>query len=449
MFKKIELTNYQSFNNITLDLTGPRNKALTHAVIYGENGSGKTNLMSSISFLKNSIHTMLLNDVRNQVKRTTYTTDRNASSNQSEILIGYSKNQGDIRSLSKPLRMIDTDEPMTLRFLFEMDGSEGEYMLNFDERGLVIDESLRYRVNKRTGNYFHIQSSGDGPNMNFGNTLFRDSRYRASVEDIIRMYWGKHTLLSIFKSEYHTKNPEFMDQAIKSELGDIVSFIDSITTNIRSNGPGPISPNAIGMNLVAGVIERSELPTLVAYGNAISDFFCNLYSDMMKAEYRTVENDEGTVTYELLFWKKMAGTVRRIPARVESRGTLTLLNLLPSLMACAAGTTVFIDEMDNGIHDKLMFDLIGQILPMMRGQFVATTHNTAILESIDPQSALILRVDANGYKTITPISDITRTQKNNNNRQRYLSGQFDGVPIIGHIDINNIYDNFCKDAGER
>ena len=85
----------------------------------------------------------------------------------------------------------------------------------------------------------------------------------------------------------------------------------------------------------------------------------------------------------------------------------------------------------------------------MGGQLVFTTHNTSLLESIDPRSVFVIRVDIEGFKDISSFPSIARTQRNNNNRQRYLYGQFDGVPIIGNVGIRDISERFYKGVGER
>jgi len=58
MLKKLYLKNYLSFGEVTLDLKNSNNTIKKYAAIYGENGSGKTNLLSALSFLKKSIFTL-------------------------------------------------------------------------------------------------------------------------------------------------------------------------------------------------------------------------------------------------------------------------------------------------------------------------------------------------------------------------------------------------------
>ena len=92
--------------------------------------------------------------------------------------------------------------------------------------------------------------------------------------------------------------------------------------------------------------------------------------------------------------------------------------------------------------------MMEQIVPEIGGQLVFTTHNTSLLESLDPRSAFVIRIDIEGFKDISSFPSIARTQRNNNNRQRYLYGQFDGVPIIGNVGILDICERFHRGVGE-
>ena len=59
MFKRIELDNFRSFTHIVFDLEGAGGTPAPYALVYGENGSGKTDLVESVAFLKRSIKTLV------------------------------------------------------------------------------------------------------------------------------------------------------------------------------------------------------------------------------------------------------------------------------------------------------------------------------------------------------------------------------------------------------
>lgn len=437
MFKRIELENFQSFGHAILDLTGPRDTPLRLAVVYGENGSGKTNLMDSIAFLRDTAGTIAVRSITSRLM--------NAPDNQSGPII----ESGDVRPFARHRRMLSCDSPMTASYRMLIDGSDADYSMSFDSEGRVIREELRYRIRDRIGRYYLIESSEDGISINLGNSLFQDKVYRAEIEDAIGMLWGNHTFLSIMNEEYRSKNRAWMDTHIKPEMATVLEYIRSIATNSMSMCDETTPVGRIGLSLECGEVSTDGRKALEAYGNAISRFLGRLYSDVREAYYRIEESPSGSIHYDLFIRKMVAGKIRDIPARLESRGTRALISLLPALLRCAEGRTAFIDGLDDGVHDRLVSDMMAQIIPELGGQLVFTTHNTSLLESIDPRSAFVIRIDMDGFKDISPISSLARTQKNNNNRQRYLNGQFDGVPIIGNVGMQNISEKFHRDLGER
>ena len=92
-------------------------------------------------------------------------------------------------------------------------------------------------------------------------------------------------------------------------------------------------------------------------------------------------------TYWPVRCAETAGEARRLMIDVkydlESCGTLGLLELLPHFVAANHDTVAVIDEIDNGIHDYLLKELIESIAPCIHGQLIFTTHNMLFLENYD------------------------------------------------------------------
>lgn len=174
------------------------------------------------------------------------------------------------------------------------------------------------------------------------------------------------------------------------------------------------------------------------YAKGLSSFLSRSCSDICDAYYIFTEAGEGLVRYDLIIARRVAGVVREIPAVSESTGVRTLIRLFRPLVACAEGGVAFIDEMDAGVHEKMLRDILEEVLPDLDGQLIATTHNASLLEMLNPRNAFFLRSDAEGSVEASSLHSICKTQKNHNNRQRYLAGQFDAVPAVGKIDIRGI-----------
>lgn len=75
------------------------------------------------------------------------------------------------------------------------------------------------------------------------------------------------------------------------------------------------------------------------------------------------------------------------------------------------------------------------------GQFIATTHNTLLMDSVPADEVYVLKADAEGEKEIVCISDYGfRTQKANSVRHKYLDGCYQGIPETGYLDFAELID---------
>ena len=61
----------------------------------------------------------------------------------------------------------------------------------------------------------------------------------------------------------------------------------------------------------------------------------------------------------------------------------------------------------------------------------------------------VIRTSVDGFKQIRTFDSIARTRKgHHNNRQWYLQGLYDGVPIIRSLDLGSIADSLKDDLEE-
>ena len=135
----------------------------------------------------------------------------------------------------------------------------------------------------------------------------------------------------------------------------------------------------------------------------------------------------------------IGGQIKSIPSKLESDGTRRILNQFDTIIGSLLGETVIIDEIDNGIHDVLMKNIIMSIKDEITGQLIITTHNTLLLEILPKENIYILSTDYNGNKTINSIKEYgIKIQRNNNARDLYFKGVFGGIPTTDYIDFEEI-----------
>ena len=416
MFTRIVLDNFLSFGHVEFDLSGAYGKPLNYAFVYGENGSGKTNLVRSIAFLQNITNAVAGND-------------------------GIDS----LGAIHGKHAMAQADGQMHVRYEFILDGRRGWYDLAFTMTGDVCREELVYSTPKgNRGRYFLVEKTMDFPSVSLGKEIFRGELSKNLRKEMNRL-WGKSTALAIINSEYSRNTSTYMDRWSFEGMGTVLKFVQSISTNIGPQGMPGHSPVPYLQNIDHRWIERIDAAVLDAYEEAVSSFFIRLCSDIRDIRYdRRV--DGSSIEYRLMVTREIAGKERVIPFEDESSGIKKLLSLFPSLMSCALGSVTFIDELDSGIHDKMVRDLISQAMDAIGGQLVVTTHNTSLLETLDPRHVFVIRVDSEGYKEISSFNDIAKTQGNNNNRIRYGNGLFGGIPLIRDLDLKGIAEDLGRGA---
>lgn len=105
-------------------------------------------------------------------------------------------------------------------------------------------------------------------------------------------------------------------------------------------------------------------------------------------------------------------------ARGMSDGTLRLLGILTALLTRPEGTQIIIEEVDNGLHpsrSKLLLDIIRDIGGKRKIDVLVTTHNPALLDTLDPDMIPFILVAHRDVQTgeskLTLLEDIRTLPK--------------------------------------
>lgn len=140
------------------------------------------------------------------------------------------------------------------------------------------------------------------------------------------------------------------------------------------------------------------------------------------------------------------GKIMDVDFSLESTGTQNILELIPYLISACEGQTVIIDELDTGIHDLLVKNLLECIYKYIKGQLIITTHNTMLINSSIPsENIYILNANSKAEKELIAITDFSgRIHKNNNPRKKYLNGIYGGIPMPADIDFEELIENLKR-----
>lgn len=442
MLSYLSLINFKSFSNILFDLRGAHGEPKRFAFVYGENGSGKSNLMSSLLFLSQSIKTL---DNQNQLKDISEINSKLISAIEDEkarqdILNQVLRSQCfKLSDLIEDYKMIGSEEPMSLKFGFRINGADGSYFIKFSESE-IIQEELRYRINEREGVFFSIQKN----KKILSPTIFSDNAYKKELSDDIEKYWGKHTFMAILGNEISNKNYKYVKSKLDKSIFNVIDWLRKLSVWCKECN-GETARITIPFNFMRqlghGNIKSRDDEELKKFEIALNTFFTHLYSDI-KSSYYVFTPEKDGFSYELYFKKLIDGKLIEIPISLESTGTQKLLDIFPILFASFTGASVFIDEIDSGIHDLLMQNLFEHLEESLVGQFIATTHNTLLMENLPNENTYIISIDSNGNKSIDCVSNYNnRTQKTNSIRKKYLRGDYYGVPYTGYFDFQELVED--------
>ena len=436
MFTYVKAKNFKSLKDIEFNLNKTKTKTNQFISIYGENGSGKTNIVELFKLLQQSIMSRATDIAMNKMPKEFWKI-------QEEMSDQLPTEIRQIFQLSfnlKEYRMLDEEEATEIEYGFKINNKDGFYYIKFDDE--IIEEKLYYMAGKQRAYLFQINKENNKITKNLNKNIFINEKYNEELIDGIDKYWGKYTFLSLLSFETIEKNKDYINNNISKNIIEVIDRIWLMTVHV-DKGALKIMPDGFVKvrklnNIQKGIVKKDKLPEIKKYENVLNIFFTQAYADIKEVKYE-INEKEDRIHYELYFNKMIGGQIKSIPSRLESDGTRRILNQFDTIIGSLLGETVIIDEIDNGIHDVLMKNIIMSIKDEITGQLIITTHNTLLLEILPKENIYILSTDYNGNKTINSIKEYgIKIQKNNNARDLYFKGVFGGIPTTNYIDFEEI-----------
>lgn len=436
MFTYVKAKNFKSLKDIEFNLNRTKTKTNQFISIYGENGSGKTNIVELFKLLQQSTMSRATDVAMNKIPKEFW----KLQEEMSDQLPTEIRQIFELSLNLKEYRMIDEEEATEIEYGFKIDNNEGFYYIKFDDE--IIEEKLYYIAGKQRAYLFEIKKENNKIIKNLNRNIFINEKYNEELVDGIDKYWGKYTFLSLLSFETMEKNKEYIDNNISKNIIEVINKIWLMTVHVDKGALRIVLDGFTRVrklnNIQKGIVKKDKLPTIKKYENVLNIFFTQAYADIKEVKYEITEKED-RIHYELYFNKMIGGQIKSIPSRLESDGTRRILNQFDTIIGSLLGETVILDEIDNGIHDVLMKNIIMSIKDEITGQLIVTTHNTLLLEILPKENIYILSADYNGNKTINCIKEYgIKIQRNNNARDLYFKGVFGGIPTTDYIDFEEI-----------
>lgn len=438
MIRYVKLVNYKSLVNLYVDFMKTKTKPKNLVLIYGENGIGKSNFANSFYTLNETMRTMSSIEMFKKIIEKS-----EAKPNQYKNFIEkHIKDRfKDVKMIINDCKTIDSNGNMLMEYGFICNKKNGIYHIEMNNEE-IVSEKLEYVINKNQTYFFDI----DKNNVKINASIFTDKNYYNEFLELIDKYWGKHSFLSILSYEIEDKKREYMNKKISKNLHDVLLYLKMMCTKIKGGNHsefGIIGTQHILMDdLEEGKISIKYEKELDKNEYLINEIFTTLYTDIKNVYYkRTIEDNY--IKYKLFSKKMIYGKIMDVDFSLESTGTQNILTLVPYLISACEGQTVIIDELDTGIHDLLVKNLLECIARYVKGQLIITTHNTMLIDSSIPsENIYIFNANSKAEKELIAITDFEgRIHKNNSPRKRYLNGVYGGIPMFTDIDFEELIEN--------
>lgn len=383
MITSIHIKNFLSIEDTIFDLT--KLTEINHfSLLCGENGAGKSNILKSISLLKE--------------------------------LIDYDKNMT-VSEIYNKYKNKMCNGPIYLEYNFLLNNKKGSYLLVLSKQG-VIEEQLRLTLNKNICSCYRIHNSEVVLSTKFFNNNM--NKYK----EIICPNLNQYTVLS---SLVKITNCQFLSAFIKAKEDlplTFFCFIDWIN-NI-------LILDTLNIDLLSGITNKEYRDKLTTLAKICEQFLPNID----ELYYSIYQYDKNHIEYKL--YSKNNNYKKTIDFEKESEGIKQIVYLIYYLLEAAKNKIVVIDNIDTNIHPILLKSIIEFFCNKIEGQVIYTSSNSMMLLDIKELKNMIYIVDHGDIKN---INSFRRIFDKNNLLSLYCKGTFGGIPTIDQDKLSEAIKN--------
>ena len=357
--------------------------------VYGENGSGKTNLIQAINFYID----FMLNSF----------TELNPEENTHFVPFQFNKTSQNL--------------PGQFTISFFSDSIRYDYEISLNKQEVLL-EKLFHSPNGQKALLFQREQTNIkwGPSFSGAKKLIANTSRKNSSVLSVGAQLNNPILLSVY-----TSIKKWYKGFVSPEKGGLTGYTLS---RIEENE-----------------IFKAEVIKLLKEVNNSNIIDIKIKSKPIPPEY--LEDLPSEIREKLL--KRNAEPKNRkavlvhsydmeydLPLELESRGTQRLLELAtPMFDLTQAPSFLMMDELETSLHPKIQKYFISQFLETdMDSQLLLTTHNIDLMDSglfSDSEICFAIK-DSIGNTTLFSICDFTGVRKGVSRKYMYENGKFDQLP---------------------
>lgn len=403
---------------------------LRMSAIYGANGSGKSNLIKSISLL--------------------------------ETLVEDGKLENDFEDIKFKLNDDNKEIPISLGIEFYSNSKIFYYTITFNN-GQILNEYLAESKKDNDILIFERSIENNVQKINFFESYLNNEKNKLFVEVLEEKLLQKNELLiSFLNSKYPD---EFED--VKTAFNWFDETLVIIKPDAKPGGIAHILDTNEELKLFANNLIPSlntGISKIEIQKEKVEDFFGNIDKKKMKNITDSVKKDldtlsvlthtetgeEATLVYENdeVFVKRLVtshlnnkGNNIEFYVGMESDGTKRLIDYIPALNGILNEDKVYIiDEIERSIHPITIKEIITKISldKSAKGQLIFSTHESCLLdlEILRSDEIWFAQKDVDGSSKLYSLSDFN-IHHTANIENGYLNGRYGGIPFLSNLkDLN-------------
>lgn len=400
---------------------------LPTAVIYGNNASGKTNLVIAMARAKEIITKgTTAKDINFSIPK--YGLSHSYSNKPTKFEFEF---KTDIAIYAYGL-VIDYDRVIE-EWLFSISAKTEDELL-FSRKGKDIEFGKKYIKNKKDKSFLENEARGLRINQPFlAESNARDIGFFDDAfnwfQDRLKVIYPNSTFfegISVFSSD----KLDFINELLRiADTNTWVHLEEIDVEEMKKNNPR-----------FKKIIDSSHARMKK---NNIAFEVDNQYYFFVG-----YDNEEGKLSGQKLvslYFDKETSDEINFDILVESDGTRRIIDLAPCIYGSIYDKTVFvIDEIDRSMHPLVSKKLLKTFLSErvnsdQLGQLICTTHEDLMIDKdlLRPDEIWFIQKTNEGVSKLYPLSDF-KLWDSINLREGYLNGRFGAIPIIKETDSDNL-----------
>ncbi len=212
-----------------------------------------------------------------------------------------------------------------------------------------------------------------------------------------------------------------------------------ISTLAQLNHPIALAMVKVAQNIQSNIfIEKIEFEDTNVLRSYVEnpDLVARLNHEIQRIDFgvRALEINSGGNGQEMLF--RHDNLALPMSYIYESHGMRQFVKLFPLITyALATGSVAIIDELDAALHPSLLPEIIDWFRDPLRNphgaQLWMTCQNVLLMEDLSKDEIVFCEKDRRGRTELYALNDIKGVRRDDNHLRKYLGGVYGAVPRVG------------------